>query len=149
MQDLFENSCKTQVLPINCDLCNAPKQTSQKVVASGEFLIIQVQPMTLNNDLKTKLPLKIKQIPTKLLNIGDSIYKFQCMAVHHGDFDDNAHYTSILRKNDKYILADDRRITANVKWPTCGHDEMIIQNEVEGYKVIRKTPSLLFYKKTR
>ena len=91
------------------------------------------------------MPTNIKEIPKKTLTIGNSVYKFQCMIVHWGNLDDElGHYTATVRKNDKYILANDGRITVGIKWPTNCYEEKVFEG-----KLVRCTPSVLFYNKVR
>ena len=65
------------------------------------------------------------------------------MIVHWGNFDWSAHYTALVKKGNKYILANDE-ISSGIKWPTCGYAEKTVADGVR-----KGTPSVLFYRKAQ
>ena len=123
-------------LPLICNVCSTPRLTRQEIINTSQYLIIQVEPK-LDQDQVTKLPTLIKEIPKKSITIGQKIYKFDCMIMHHGHYDSNAHYTAVVKKGKKYLSCNDRTINYDFNWPTCGFDN----NQFA-------SASLLFYKAT-
>ena len=110
------------------------KLSRQEILNTSQYLIIQVAPK-LDKDFVTKLPTFIKEIPNKSINIAKKSYKFDCMIMHNGHYNAQAHYTAMVKKNNKYVLCNGQTITSNVKWPTCGYDSSRLASA-----------SLLFYK---
>ena len=113
-----------------CSECRSPLKACSQLISSSKYLIFKVGQ---NHTGESKLPTKIKGIPTETIKFCGKLYKFNSMLSHWGEIKNNAHYVAWIKKK-KWVLLNDAAVTGGLKWPVNAYCE-------DG----KKSAYLLFY----
>jgi len=122
---LNDMSKEVTIENITCSACNTTSNHTQttNILNTHEYLYFQIQ---LWSDVNTKITnLQINSLPTTTLTVDSKCYTLNSVICHHGQSMTEAHYTAIIKHQNKRVRCNDTSVQFE-RWPRGAKDVYII-----------------------
>jgi len=122
---LNDMSKEVTIENITCSACNTTSNHTQttNILNTHEYLYFQIQ---LWSDVNTKITnLQINSLPTTTLTVDSKCYTLNSVICHHGQSMTEAHYTAIIKHQNKWVRCNDTSVQFE-RWPRGAKDVYII-----------------------
>lgn len=122
---LNDMSKEVTIENITCSACNTTSNHTQttNILNTHEYLYFQIQ---LWSDVNTKITnLQINSLPNTTLTVDSKCYTLNSVICHHGQSMTEAHYTAIIKHQNKWVRCNDTFVQFE-RWPRGAKDVYII-----------------------
>ncbi|KAL4150053.1 hypothetical protein QTP88_003897 [Uroleucon formosanum] len=122
---LNDMSKEVTIENITCSACNTTSNHTQttNILNTHEYLYFQIQ---LWSDVNAKITnLQINSLTTSTLTVHSKCYTLNSVICHHGQSMTEAHYTAIIKHQNKWVRCNDTSVQFE-RWPRGAKDVYII-----------------------